>query len=176
MLLNELRKLKKNQTFLSVERDCGEDELTGYVLVVNKQFVVMSLYDSTGGFDGFTMFETDQIDEVYWGNREHKAIELLVNSSSSKPLPKFEASKFVDAMSEVNSAFSSLCLYSHHSENHFDIAHITAADTKWLKLHTFGKKGNLSRLTKMIRVDAISRVDFDSPYQNGIVHLHESGI
>jgi hypothetical protein len=46
----------------------------------------MSLYDSTGGFDGFTIFETDQINEVCWGNREHKAIELLVNNSSSKPL------------------------------------------------------------------------------------------
>lgn len=176
MLLNELRKLKKDQTFLSIERACGEDELTGYVLLVNKHFVVMSLYDSTGGFDGFTMFETDQIDEVLWGNREHKAIELLVNSSSSKPLPKFEAREFIEAILEINKLFSSLCIYSHHDEDQFSVAHVLDSNTKWLKLHCFGKKATLSCLTKLIRVDGVSRVDFDSPYQNGIVHLHESGI
>ena len=42
-----------------------------------------------GVFDGFTIFETTQIDEVYWGNREHLAITHLASKSTSIEVPKF---------------------------------------------------------------------------------------
>lgn len=176
MLVEELNKHANNKELISVERDCHDEELTGYILEADDSFVLMTLVDCDGRFDGYTVFNTDQITEVFWGNREHQALSVLSNSVLSLTPPSFEASEFEDIVIEALQTFSSVCLYTHHNEDNFDIAQIEANDEEWLKIHTFGGKKTLSRMKKLMKIDAISRIDVDSPYQNGIVELHSKGL
>lgn len=175
MLVEELNIHANNKELISVERDCHDEELTGYILKADDNLVSMTLVDCDGIFEGFTVFKTDQITEVFWGNREHQALSILSGSVPSLTPPSFEASEFEEIIIEALEKFPSVCLYQHHDEDNFDIAQIEAHDEEWLKIYTFGGKKTLSRMKKLMKIDAISRIDVDSPYQNGIVELHSKG-
>jgi hypothetical protein len=56
------------------------------------------------------------------------------------------------------------------------MAKIEEVSDDWLKLLTFGPKRSLSKMFKLIKLDAVSRVDVNSPYQNNIVKLHDSDL
>ena len=176
MLLKELKSLKLSNTLISIDRDCHDEELTGFMLEANKNFIVMSLFSEDGAFDGFSLFETEQVEEVYWGNKEHNCIKALIKDSEVKKLRKLKSTIFKNAILEMNSDYSSLNIYTHHNESKFEVAEIISSGNGWLKVLTFGAKRSLSRLNKLIQFDSISRVDFNSPYQNNIVKLHESDL
>lgn len=176
MLVEELNIHANNKELISVERDCHDEELTGYILKADDNLVLMTLVDCDGIFEGFSVFKTDQITEVFWGNREHQALSILSSSVPSLPPPSFESSELEDIIIEASQEFSSVCLHSSHDEDNFDIAEIEAHDEEWLKIYTFGVKRTLSRMKKLMKIDAISRVVVDSPYQNGIVELHSKGL
>ena len=172
MLTTELKKLMLQSEIVSIERDCHDEELTGILCDTNYHITSMHLYTNEGEYDGFTVFETNQITEVFWGNREHKAIDYLVKKNGVKKNPKLTAKEFHEIMIELNAHFSSLCFHPVNCEDKFDIAVIKKHDEEWLKLRTYGVKKSLSRLNKLILKETISRIVVDSPYQNQIVELH----
>ncbi|MBU6954585.1 hypothetical protein [Hahella sp. HN01] len=175
MLIKELNALKENQELVSIERNCHDEELTGFIHTATEDVIIMSLFSNDGDYEGIAIFETDQISEVYWGNREHKAIASLIDTSQEINFPKVKGKIFPDILIELNNAYGSLCLYQHHSEARFDVGQIIDHDD-WLKVHALGNKKSLSPLYKLIQKDDISRVDIDSPYQKKIVNLHKTAV
>jgi len=61
-------------------------------------------------------------------------------------------------------------------ENRFAVAKLIRHDEEWLKLECYGTKKTLSKLTKLVQFDSVSRVDFDTPYFRKIVKLHGTGL
>ncbi len=172
MLLTELQSLVESCELISIERDCHDEELTGFIRYLSDSLVTMQLFDNEGNYEGFAAFEFSQISEVFWGNREHKAIRHLIDS---KPAPKevrLESTDFASAIQELNQQFPSLCLHSSNDEDRYEIAHIEASDEDWCKILAFSTMKSLSRTFKLIKRDVITRVVVDSPYQNAIVDLH----
>lgn len=176
MLSIELKKLKLKQELVSIERNCHDLELTGFIGDITDELVTMLLVDDEGVYSGFTVFNPDQIEEVYWGNREHKAIAALARQYKEIDIPKVKSTSFFASILEFNERFSSVCIHEFHEEESFLIAEIDSYDAEWIKLNTFGTRKSLSRMHKMIQKSAISRIVVDSPYQNGIVHLHEQSL
>lgn len=172
MLLSELQQLTDSRELVSIERDCHDEELTGLISYLSDSLVTMQLFANEGDYEGFAAFEFDQISEVFWGNREHKAIRHLIDSKQAPKEVKLESSDFASAIAELNQNYSSLCLHSSNDEDRYDIAHIEASDEHWCKILTFSTMKSLSRTYKMIKTELITRVVVDSPYQNSIVELH----
>lgn len=174
MLLPELRKLADSNELISIKRDCHDEELTGLISYLSDSLVTMQLFANEGEYEGFAAFEFSQIEEVFWGDREHKAIRHLIDSKqASKPI-ELESTDFASAMAELNQQHSSLCLHSSNDEDSYDIAHIEAFDENWCKILTFSTMKTLSRAHKMIKTELVTRVVVDSPYQHSIVELHSS--
>jgi hypothetical protein len=171
MLLTELTLLKNSNELISIERDCHDEELTGYLIIVSENIIGMNLIDNDGVFEGFTLFETAQINEVFWGNREHKAIDSLANKVPRPVAPQILSTEFQPAVLEIEKLFSSISIHSHHSEDKFDLGEIIKSDDEWVKICTFGTKKTLSRMNKLFLRECISRVVVNSPYQNKIVEL-----
>ncbi len=172
MLVTELKKLKLQSELISIERNCHTDELTGFIEKINDEYILMSLYSGEGVYEGLSLFETDQVEEVFWGNREHKAIAHLINSSRAT-VPKLVSKTFQDAILELNDKYESLCFYKIHGEDNFDIGKIEDHDEDWFKMRTYGIRRTLSRMQKITLREDISRVEVDSPYQKQIVDLHK---
>lgn len=174
MIISELKKIILQSELVSIERDCHDEELTGFVCEANENIVVMKLFTDDGDYDGFTVFETSQINEIYWGNREHKAIAHLVSKNETRnSIPKFKKEEFKDIIIEAGKSYENICIYLAGSEENFDIAQILESDNVWVKIHTYGVKSSLSRKYKMQLVDDISRIVIGSPYQNKIVSLYD---
>ncbi len=174
MLVPELKKLKLQSQLVSIERDCHDEELTGYICDIDDQITSMHLFDNDGVYEGFTVFETEQITEVYWGNREHLAIAHLASQNAPKTTPKLESKDFQEIITEFNSKHESLCFHAGGNEDAYDIASITEFDDTWFKLKTFSIKKSLSPLHKLILRESITRIVVNSPYQNKIVELHSA--
>ncbi len=171
MLISELVKLKNSKELISIERDCHDEELTGYLVNITEQVVVMNLVDNDGLYEGLTVFETEQINEVFWGNREHKAINHLANKQTFPDLLSFNVTSFQETILELSKSSKSISIHCHYSEEKFDICEITKYDDNWFKIKTFGIKKTLSRMDKLFCRECISRVVVNSPYQNSIVEL-----
>ncbi|MBX2853222.1 MAG: hypothetical protein KTR15_15920, partial [Phycisphaeraceae bacterium] len=176
MLLEELYKLADAGELISVERDCHDVELTGLLSHVSDSLIAMHLFTNEGDFDGIAIFKFDQIEEVYWGNREHKAIQLLIDQSVELPHIEVAHDDFFSAIVELNAKYPSICVHSAHAESRYDIAHIEDYDHDWCKILTFSPMKSLSRTYKLIQSQSISRIVVESPYQNGIVRLHSQGL
>ncbi|WNO09145.1 hypothetical protein [Teredinibacter sp. KSP-S5-2] len=172
MLLNELRKFKLKKELITLRRDCGDDDITGEVIDVNENYVVFILWTDDGLYDGTTVFEIDQINEVLWGNREHESIKLLVEKFGKRPVFEFESIEFEKVVLEAFSKYKHLSIYHEHGEDSFDICSLDEVDEYWLKILTYGPMKTLSRLGKIIKSENILRFTIDSPYQNNIVSLH----
>ncbi len=176
MLIKELAQLQLQKKLISVDRDCHDEELTGIIISANDSFVLFQEITEDGVFDGFTIFETTQIDEVYWGNREHESIAALIDKDISVVIPKLDSETFSDAVIELSKLYSNICIFKYHDEDTFSIATINSYDDDWLNISTFGPKRSLSRMEKIMKSDSISRVSVDSPYQKNIEKLHQSDL
>ena len=176
MLLDELKQLAQNNELVSITRNCHDEELTGLLRTVSDSIVTISLFGNEGGYEGFAVFEFNQIEELYWGNREHKAIRNLVDSHVIPDFPSLNSDNFLDALKELNKTYQSVCLHSSNDEDRYEIGKIERLNKNWCKLLTFSTMKTLSRMQKIIRTDLITRVVVDSPYQNSIVSLHSTGL
>ena len=176
MLIKELKKLKLQSEVVSIERSCHAEELTGRLCDINEHIISMHLLTDEGNFDGFTVFPIDQVIEVYWGNREHQAITQLMLNTAFPTNIEINEIKFKNIILALNKTHDSICFHESNNEDSFDMGAIEDYDDTWIKLHTFSNKKTLSRMHKLILWDDISRVVVNSPYQNKIVTLHQSGI
>ncbi len=176
MLIPELKKIKLQSELISIERDCHDEELTGIICDIDDKITSMHLYSDDGDYGGFTVFETDQITNVVWGNREHQAISHLIAQNESVTTPKFESKVFQDIIIELGTKFESVCFYEENSEEKYDIGKIVKYDDDWLKIHTYATKKSLSRMYKLLLRETISRIVINLPYQNKIVDLHTTGL
>ncbi|GEM_PF-3638732 len=172
MLIKELKKLKAKEELVTIIRTCDGEGLTGCLTQVNENYVAMHLYNDDGKYDGFTIFETYQIEEVLWGNREHKAIDYLINKGEPIITPRLKTRAFQNAILEVSKKYGCLMLYKSYTDDMFDIVDILGHDDDWLKVQTYGTKQSLSRMTKLIERYDICRVTVNSAYQKDIVNLH----
>lgn len=176
MIIAELKKLKLQEEMVSIKRDCSEDDLTGIIEFVTNEVVALRLYTGDGLFDGFTIFEISQISEVLWGNREHNAVALLTQKYGEKRRLSVTGETLLEIASELSNVKTSICLYTSFGEDNFDICKIISSDEDWLKVDAFGSIDTLSNLTKLIQTTSILRITVDSPYQDKVVELHQSGL
>jgi len=176
MLIPELKKLKLKSELVSVERDCHDEELTGFICEINNEVTTMTLYDDDGTYNGFTVFETDQITEVFWGNREHRAISNLISQTKLVKAPVIAAKAFVDIVIELNEKSDSICIHMSGNEDTYYLGKIEKYDEKWINMKNLGVKKTLSPMHKIFLRESISRVVVDSPYQKGIVQLHTTNL
>jgi hypothetical protein len=65
MLIKELKTLIRQKKLISIDRDCHDEELTGILLSCNDSFTLLQEVTEDGVFDGYTVFQTSQIEEVY---------------------------------------------------------------------------------------------------------------
>jgi hypothetical protein len=176
MIIPELKKLKLQEELISINRDCGEDDLTGIVEFVTDDVIALRLYTEDGLFDGFTLFEISQITEVIWGDREHKAIALLTQKYGEKRRLTVTSTTLLEIAIELSSVKSSIYLFHSFNEDNLDLCKIISSDDEWLKLDIFGTSDTLSKSKKLIQTSSILRVTVDSPYQDKMVELHKSDI
>jgi len=173
MLIQEIKKLQLQKELVSIRRGCSDEDQTGIFEFINNEVAIFSLYTDEGDFDGYTFFYVSQIDEIMWGNREHRSIAMLIDNSS-KPKLLLGADSFLSLLKEAAAKYDSLCIYNTSQEEGFDIAKMVGVSDDWLKILTYGPKKTLSQLYKLIGVESVIRVTVDSPYQNNIVRLHGS--
>jgi len=176
VLEDELKLLEQKSEYISIERSCHDEEISGVISQVGSELVTMNLYTNDGTFDGFCVFEIDQIEEVFWGNREHQAISELIKSRGAKTGLNISSESINDAVLELSSKFETLCIYKHNDEDNFDIVSIIDSNDGWLKVSCYGPKKSLSVLQKLIPIASISRIVAESPYQNDILFLHRKGL
>jgi len=174
MLLKELKKIILKKELITLRRSCADDDLTGTIIDANENIVIMCLWSDEGDFEGITVFEIDQIDEVLWGNREHQAITHLMEKAGSVPSFNLKSQDLESAIFELFSQYEYLCIYHESGEDSFDICSLVENDGVWLKILTYGPMRTLSRLNKLVKLEDFLRVTVDSPYQNGIVELHST--
>lgn len=175
MIKSELKKLQLAKTIVSIERNCHDEELTGFIASVNDQLIAVTEVSDEGEYIGVSVFCLSQVTELYWGNRVHQAIELLAREEK---IPTFSlASKSLkNAATELQQKFGYVSVYKHHEEGSYSIGEIVASDNEWFKLHTYGLKVSLSRKHHMYQWEDISRVSANSSYEEKTIMLHKKGI
>ncbi len=177
MLYRELDKCHLEHTILSIEReDITGSELTGTVEFLNSEVVLMAQYTNEGGYDGLTFFPLEQITEIYWGNRFHESIAKLVrkNRRRADKLPPFYLESFPQGVIELGQIYGHLAIFSENfSETGFDIGQIMDSDHEWIKIQGVGNMSSLSTVSKLIKLENVTRVEVDTPYLNNLLFLQK---
>ena len=174
MLIQAIKELSVRQELVSLElADNDTSEITGFFLSASDQLIVMQQIGNDGRSDGFTLFEPELVSELFWGNREHQCIKALAQNKSQITPVLFKSTCFRDAIIELSSRYHRIALFSFDSGDNFEVARIVAHDDEWLKLETSGTLKTLSTLNKLIRIDSICRIEFDTTYLKDIALLYE---
>ncbi len=177
MMLQEIKKLISGQELVSLElADNDASELTGFFLSASSDLIVMQLIANDGSTDGFTLFEPELINELFWGNREHQCIQRLVQKKSQITPILLKSTTFMEAMIELSARYHRIGIYSLDDSDHFEAASILKSDSKWLKLEALGSMKTLSKSFKIVRVENICRIEFDSPYLKDIAYLDKKSL
>lgn len=176
MLYEELSQLMESGELVSIIRDDINPNslITGFIHNLSNEVILISQYDSDGLYSGIAMFDTEQISEVYWGDREHDSIKALIQRNSfAIKLPDIKPTSFEKTLVELDRLFKVISFFPERSGDGFDIGKVTGVDSNWIKIRCFGTKRSLSKTEKLIRVQDITKVEVDSPYSNNIIYLHE---
>ncbi len=175
ILVKELKELQLKSEVAGIARDCSDNIHYGYICKVGNDYAAMHLYMSDGTYGGISVFKLEQITEVLWGNRNAKA-RAHINLKTSQPeTPSFKANGFNDLILEFNEKYSSLEIYSDNDED-FHVGKVISHDDDWIKITTIGEKSSLSQGYALLERDSILRIMVNSPYQTGIMELHELGL
>ncbi|MCL6269573.1 hypothetical protein M3P05_06415 [Sansalvadorimonas sp. 2012CJ34-2] len=176
MLLNELTALKKASELVTIVLDSCTDQLTGIIHTTNNRVTALVLYCEEGEYQGWTFFETDQINEIYWGDREHRAIASLIDNNLQRVLPIKNNATFSSCVVELGRRLECVGLYTFREEEGFDLVKIVDFSSEWLKVMAYGTKSTLSSGWKIIPREEVCRIEIDSPYINKTAQLHKSGL
>jgi hypothetical protein len=177
MIVKKINQLKNKKELISIERrSVTDEEIMGYVQFNNSEVIVVRTFTNEGYFDGFSLFEIDQINEIFWGNREHKSINNLIKENKEKrpEYPSnFSFENFKDGLIAIASYYDFIEIFCENfSARNFDIAKILEHDEEWLKLDCLGNKNTLSKMKRLLKIENITRIDFDTPYTKNIMKLH----
>ncbi|MTI13146.1 hypothetical protein [Sansalvadorimonas verongulae] len=146
----------------------------GIVHTVNNRVTAMVLFSENGEYEGWTLFETASITGILWGNREHRAITRLIDTSYDRVLPVKGKATFAHSLVELGTRLECIGIFTctEDGEDKFDIVRIVDYDNHWLKVQIFGSKDTLSTGWKMIPREDVLRIEIDNPYMNRVVLLH----
>lgn len=176
LIIKELKELLLKGEAVSISRNSWDQELTGHLCKVTDHVIAMHLYTDEGRYDGFSVFPVTQITEIFWGNREHQAINHLIAKNGHVKTPSFESTQFEDIVLELDHKHSSTAFYYGGDEDQFELGKIITHDETWLKVKTFAIKRTLSPKFIIFQRDEITRIDVNSPYQDNLVELHGLGL
>ena len=173
MLEQELEMLKSTAEVVFLYL-CGDEEpLTGIIHTANNRVTAMILFNDNGEYEGWTVFETENVTQLVWGNREHRALSQLIDTSLQRVLPLKGKMSFTQNMVELGSRLECIALYIQgENGDSYEIVKVTGFDVRWLKIHTFGSKETLSKGWKLIPRDDVIRIEVDTPYMNRMLLLH----
>lgn len=177
MLIDELSNLSSTKELVTFELDDSDStELTGFILSVNLDLVLLYLVNEDGSGDGYTLFEHSLISEMYWGNREHNIIKKLSQDRANVLPIELKAQIMSEAIAELAQKYKAIGLFSYGDGDRFEAATVLAQDDTWLKLSCFGTKKTLSKLNKMIKIENIIRIEFGSPYISDLIRMHSTSV
>lgn len=175
LAIKELKELQLKSELITIELDCLDEEIIGLVSSVNVSITTMHQYAQNGDYEGFAVFETSNIESFYWGNREHKAIASHIDKDKKVITPSLKADSFKEAVLELNENYDSLEIYAKFDGTKFNVGNIIEHDNMWFKLYGYGNRQTLSRQYKLYLWEDLHRVVVNSPYQNQILELHNTG-
>jgi len=173
MIIDEFKKLASTKELVSIElSDFDSSKITGFVLSVSPDLLLIQLINGDGTSDGYTVFEPSLISGVSWGDRELRCIKLLSDKRSNVLPIVLGAKTFQKSVLVLSKKYKAIGIYAYDDRKKFEIANVVDSDNVWLKLHCFGARKTLSRLTKLIRREDVCRIEFGSRYIADIVDLN----
>ena len=174
MLVKELELLKSAGELISLYLHGSDEPLMGIVHTVNSRVTAMILFSENGDYEGWTLFETANITGMQWGDREHRAISRLVDTSFERVLPVKGKMSFGHSLVELGSRLECVGIFTcDEGDGGFTMGRVMDYDGQWLKVQTYGAKDTLSSGWKMIPREDVLRIEIDTPYMNRIILLHK---
>lgn len=175
MIIDELKNLASIKELVSIElSDYDSSEMTGFVLSVSPDLLLVQLINNDGTSDGYTVFEPSLISGVSWGNRELRCIKLLSDKRSNVLPIVLGSITFQKSVLVLSKKYKAIGVYLYDNSSKFDVANVVDSNSTWLKLHCFGTRKTLSRGTKLIRREDVCRIEFGSTYITDIVELNNN--
>ena len=174
MLVNELESLKSAGELVSLYLHGDEEPLLGIVHTINNRVTAMVLFSENGEYEGWTLFETANITGMLWGNREHRAIGRLIDTSYERVIPVKGKASFSHSLIELGARLECIGIFTcaEGEGGGFDMGRIVDYDGHWLKVHIYGGKDTLSTGWKIMPREDVLRIEIDTPYMNKVVLLH----
>lgn len=174
MLLEELARLATSDTLVTIELDdADESEVTGFIRSATAGLVQVQQVGDDGRTEGHTVFEPAMVNEVWWNDSELEAIGRLAAERNTLVRVALAASSLHDAVVELSRRYPAIALYRTAHPSGYVVAKVGAHDDEWLKLDCFGPRRMMKMYKKLMKLDAVSRVEFDTPYIADIIALHD---
>lgn len=173
MIIPELKQLQLKNEAVSVYRDCAGAWITGLICKVTENITAMHLFEDYGPYDELTIFETHQISDLTWGNREHQSITKQIAGTQMPKTPKINDSEFQAALLNFNEQYDSLCIYTDNDEENFHLGTIVKVDDTWMKLETLGNMKTLSKSYRIFLRESVTRFSVNGTYHTAIENLHK---
>ncbi|WP_281649241.1 hypothetical protein [Parendozoicomonas sp. Alg238-R29] len=176
MLVKELESLKAAGELITLHLEGDEEALTGIVHTVNNRVTAMILFSDNGDYEGWTLLDTSSVTDLFWGNREHRAIARLIDTSFERVLPMKSRMSFDHSVVELGCRLECIGMFTcaDEGDEHFTMGRVLEYDGHWLKVQTLGAKDTLSLGWKMIPRENVVRIEVDSPYMNRLLMLHKA--
>lgn len=172
MLLEELQKLADAREIVTIERsETRESDVVGMILHAGVEVCAVLQLWTDGRYDGVTYFPTEQITEVYWGGRELACTRHLAKVPHVGTDALADVSSFARVVDTVGRE-RVIALYTGDGDS-ITIAEVLETDDDWLKLGCYGSFKTLSTSIKLIRREAVTRIEVDTPFVKDLVSLYE---
>ena len=172
--LSTFAKLKKDQTLIDLYRDnLSRESLTGVVTDFSDSFVYLSLFSDAGLPNGIAVAYIADVTRIRWGGNERASIGQLLAANQSMPLaPEIKLASLRDVIESVQHLFGYVNVLTEriNSEVTF-IGEVEEMDDQALVLHGYGTMSTRDRNHMLLKLNQISRVDAEAPYEKSIHFL-----
>jgi hypothetical protein len=175
MLGSLFDRLKTDRTLVDVYRDSIGDPLFGWVAKYSDQFLHLTKYNDFGEYDGGSIIFVEDISRIRWDGIERKSIEKLVElkSEPGAMIPDLDLHDIKSVLTAVQEDLGYVSLYAEHKgPDSYFIGQIQDIYNDFVYLKEFGSKNSLDRSSLLLKLDDISRVDFDGKYEKDLLRLH----
>ncbi|TWI70295.1 hypothetical protein LZ24_02305 [Desulfobotulus alkaliphilus] len=173
MILEKLKHFKKNQDVVEIgRRHFSESPILGQIRALSDTLVQVTEYDSTGRYNGISVFYADDITDLLWETRDTRTVMKLARLRTPFEVPELRLGSLRLLIEDIQQRFGTAAFLNEMAGLTAMCGEVISVDNEWVHILEYAPRSEDGRFQSMTRLDLITRLCADTPAIHDVIRIH----
>ncbi|MDH3378666.1 MAG: hypothetical protein OEQ39_17220 [Gammaproteobacteria bacterium] len=173
MLLEKLKKFRKNQSLVEVSRrEITSEDIICQIRTISDDFIQLTEYNYSGAYDGITIIYMDHISDILWESKSLESVEKLSRKLTHFEVPEVNLESMPQIITDLKEKFGAIEIWKETIGEGAQHGRVLDINDEWVHLEEFSPKHVVRSYKSLLRIGHITKVSTDTLYLKDLTKLY----